>query len=683
MIRLEKQPSKKKSLSLALLSFALVCALALYGCGGGGGGSAQNPPATGGGTGGGDTGGGTGGGDTGGGTGGGNGGGGTPTPTPTPTPMPYVVDGLVANPSASFIAKSAADTRDSALASGETLAPLTVGIDRNFGTGPDRGVGAPKEGMTYLKSISSDGAGGLRVNYVLGGEETPVHLTAADVYQNREFDYRKQMDDGSGYWLWRRSDFFSSQFTYFDGSNWRYAPASPETELDRRGVAIYGARTAPENLPAMGSAIYEGRIDADVWNADDPSFNSSRTNFNSRLTLKANFDDGEISGWSNRFRVANSRNDGNVWRWLGRENLITISGGKIDDGRFTADWTGSDSDMSRAPEDSMSGFSGKMLGEFFGPAAEEVGGVLNGHRAATATTSEQHLFGFFGAIGRQPAVRDSTEAFEPDYAFTLEQEFSGADMGVRTPDQGEAYVKSIAGDGEGGGRVTYVVNGVESVIDFGLADALSSTGTLYKTVGDKEYFFWRYGSGLNYADVTGWAHDINDSAGDAIKRYRGHNVHGDATENMPATGSATYEGRLYADGWDVNQPDESLGRTRFGGALTLQANFANAEISGQFDNLSIRGPGESQYEALASGNSFEISNGAISGSGFTADWTGMDTNASSAPGDSVRGFSGTMSGGFYGPAAAEVAGTLSGRRAATASTNESLLLGSFGAKKMP
>ena len=601
--------------------------------------------------------------------------------------MPYVVDGLVANPSTSFIAKSAADTRDSALASGETLAPLTVGIDRNFGTGPDRGVGAPKEGMTYLKSISSDGAGGLHVNYVLGGEETPVHLTAADVYQNREFDYRKQMDDGSGYWLWRYSSFFSTElgFTYFDGSAWRYIPA-PDSGPDRRGVTIYGARTAPENLPAMGGAIYEGRMDADVWNADDPSFDSSRTNFYGRLTLKANFDDGEISGWINRFRIRNSRNDGNVWRWLGRGSLITISGGKIDDGRFTADWTGSDSNMDPDPNYSVGGFSGKMLGEFFGPAAEEVGGVLNGNRAATATTSEQHLFGLFGAIGRQPAVRDSTEAFEPDYAFTLEQEFSGADMGVRTPDQGEAYVKSIAKDGAGGARVTYVVNGVESVIDFGARDA-NRVGTWGKVVGDNEYYLWSFGWGLNYAEITGWAHDINASGGspsdNPIKRYRGHNVHGDATENMPATGSATYEGRLYAEGRDVNQPDPNLGRTRFRGALTLQANFANAEISGQFDNLSISGPGESQYEALASGNSFEISNGAISGSGFTADWTGMDTNASSAPGDSVRGFSGTMSGGFYGPAAAEVVGTLSGRRAATASTNESLLLGSFGAKKMP
>ena len=665
MRKAKKQLRQNTSLSFLALTFVAVFALALSGCGGGGGGSAGM--------------------GTGMMPGGGGGTGGGETPMQPPTPMPYVVDGLVANPGPSAFANSAADTRESVLAQGEMLSPLTVGIDRNLGTGPDRGVTAPKDGSTYLKSISSDGAGGYHVNYVLGGVETPVHLTAADVYQNREFDYRKQMDDGSEYWLWRYSSFFSTElgFTYFDASSWRYIPA-PDSGSDRRGVTIYGARTAPENLPAMGSAIYEGRMHGDIWNADDPSFNSSRTNFNSRLTLKANFGDGEISGWTNRFRVTDSRDEGNVSGWLGRGNLITISGGEIDDGRFTADWTGSDSDMNRAPEDSMSGFSGKMLGEFFGPAGEEVGGVLNGGRAATATTSEQHLFGFFGATGRPSRdVRDSTEAFAPDFSASVEQEFSGANMGVRTPDQGEAYVKSIANDGAGGRSVTYVINGVETVINFSAADVSPSFGSWGKVIGDKDYGAFRYtyfdSLGLNYLDVTGWAHDMNDSAGDAIKRYRGYDVHGIATENLPTTGGATYEGRMYADAWDVTDAQDSSGRTRYIGNVMLEANFGNGGVTGQIDGLRIRSPGERNFVDMASGNSIDISNGAISGSGFTADWTGLDTNAGSAPEDSVRGYSGTMSGGFYGPAAEEVGGLMNGSRAAT----DQILVGVFGAKKMP
>ena len=125
----------KTSLTFLALTFALVAAFALAGCGGGGGGgSAGMTPGT---------------------------GGGGETPMRPPTPMPYVVDGLVANPSTSFIAESAADTLDSVLAAGGMLlAPLTVVIHRDMSAGPDRGVSIPKDGMTYLKSISSDGAGG-------------------------------------------------------------------------------------------------------------------------------------------------------------------------------------------------------------------------------------------------------------------------------------------------------------------------------------------------------------------------------------------------------------------------------------------------------------------------------------------------------------------------------------------
>ena len=262
-----------------------------------------------------------------------------------------------------------------------------------------------------------------------------------------------------GYWFWRYSSDFSSHFTYFDGYTWRYIPAAGG--YDRRGLAIYGRANRSGKVCPPWAALFMKERCAPIYGTRAiPSFGSSRTNFHSRLTLKANFDDGEISGWSNRFRVASSRNDGNVARWLGRGNLITISGGEIDDGRFTADWTGSDSNMNRAPEDSMSGFSGKMLGEFFGPAGEEVGGVLNGNRAATASIPEQHLYGIFGGSGRVPAVRDSTEAFQPDLSASVEQEFSGAAMGVGTPAQGEAYVKSIARDGAGGASVTYVIDGV-------------------------------------------------------------------------------------------------------------------------------------------------------------------------------------------------------------------------------
>ena len=71
-------------------------------------------------------------------------------------------------------------------------------------------------------------------------------------------------------------------------------------------------------------------------------------------------------------------------------------GGSITEGRFTADWEGRDSGETPT-EDSVRGFTGTMLGEFYGSAGEEVGGALRGHRDATASTPEQILNGFFSA----------------------------------------------------------------------------------------------------------------------------------------------------------------------------------------------------------------------------------------------------------------------------------------------
>ena len=75
---------------------------------------------------------------------------------------------------------------------------------------------------------------------------------------------------------------------------------------------------------------------------------------------------------------------------------MDISEARIIKGRFAADWTGMDTDQNNPAEMSARGFEGKMVGEFYGPNAEEIGGVINGHRDATSTTPEQFVIGIFG-----------------------------------------------------------------------------------------------------------------------------------------------------------------------------------------------------------------------------------------------------------------------------------------------
>ena len=45
----------------------------------------------------------------------------------------------------------------------------------------------------------------------------------------------------------------------------------------------------------------------------------------------------------------------------------------------------------------MRGFAGTVMGEFYGPSAEEVGGVMGGHRAAVSGTPDVNMYGAFGA----------------------------------------------------------------------------------------------------------------------------------------------------------------------------------------------------------------------------------------------------------------------------------------------
>ena len=58
---------------------------------------------------------------------------------------------------------------------------------------------------------------------------------------------------------------------------------------------------------------------------------------------------------------------------------------------------GQDSDSDAPASESVRGFEGSMLGEFYGPNGEEVMGVLNGRRDATDTTPEQVMSGVLGA----------------------------------------------------------------------------------------------------------------------------------------------------------------------------------------------------------------------------------------------------------------------------------------------
>ena len=259
---------------------------------------------------------------------------------------------------------------------------------------------------------------------------------------------------------------------------------------------------------------------------------------------------------------------------------------------------------------------------------------------------------------------------------------------MRAPAAGAAYLKSIARDGAGGFHITYVVNDKEWSVHFVPEDLQTGLSSFRKQDGNLIQPLSNYNQldFLQYLDVNGWIHHEGDDI--EMGSYWGYSVHGAQTapENLPTMGSATYKGRMRADIWSADDQDASSGRTRFQSSgdtsLTLEANFGNGDVSGRIERLEVRRPGESGYSPLADTNAISISGGNITGNGFTADWMGVDTDTSSAPENNVRGFSGEMSGHFYGPAAEEVGGVMSGSRAATTTTPEQHVIGGFGAKKI-
>ena len=322
--------------------------------------------------------------------------------------------GLAASPTSPVYATSDENTLANLLPGGKAIfAPLSAALLLDT-FGNNRGVTQPRLGAAYVKSVSGDGADGFWVAYVIDGIETPVHFEA-DQYSyysslgwNTFYFTDAETTEDDEYRLWPDIGSFdegpddpnatqrntgrndgSSEFTYFDINAW----SDNRGGTGHRGYSTYGMRTRPENLP-LGSATYVGRMQAEIWNTYNP-YLDSQTLLRGAVTLEANLDAREISGRIDKISTKH------FWAYeyepLADGNSIDISSTLIDEGRFSAHWIGNSLDANAGNRDTVRGFEGTILGEFYGPTAEEVGGVLSGRREATNTTPEQHLIGGFGA----------------------------------------------------------------------------------------------------------------------------------------------------------------------------------------------------------------------------------------------------------------------------------------------
>ena len=272
--------------------------------------------------------------------------------------------------------------------------------------------------------------------------------------------------------------------------------------------------------------------------------------------------------------------------------------------------------------------------------------------------------GWFGG-GTSPAFDDS----EPVSA-TLEGDRETA----RLADSDRHRVKAISRDGAGGLRLTYVIDGVEREVAFGESDLGAGDSAFWreysKTLGTQRYWVW-FGaianssihglSEFDHFDVSGWSFgNYADESGNVLENWRrGYVVFGDRTEDIPTAGTAMYAGRMGADEWTPANPSFST-RNRWRGDLNLTADFSASTVGGEINRLE-RLAANGQWEEAP--GALMLDSGRIQGNALSATLTG-------------NGFTGDASGGFFGPAAAEVGGVV---RATHTSGN--LLNGWFGGRK--
>ena len=277
---------------------------------------------------------------------------------------------------------------------GNSFHPLSVTISRFW---DDRqSTQHPDPVAPYASYVGADSAGDLRVIFHTDDYSWNSHFSyfswRADY---RSFDlYSTDTETGvsSGVSLWsihpdsRSGPQYlfsgSSEFSYLDVNGWLVWT----DDWWHEGVMAYGVRTAPDTLP-LGTASYKGTSYIRGYYADDPTYATGLVEVYGDLTLDVDFGQSEIAGQMEEFRV-----------WAGAEETalssdkkIAISDGSIVKGRLSAKLEGTVS------AESVSGFSGIMVGEFYGPAAEEVGGVIGGVQDATATSAQLNLMGYFGA----------------------------------------------------------------------------------------------------------------------------------------------------------------------------------------------------------------------------------------------------------------------------------------------
>ena len=311
-------------------------------------------------------------------------------------------------------AQSASDTVDSL--KGTPFPALgtairRVWIDTDGQPGSDDGTTSLST-RAHVSTITEHADGGATAVFVVDGQEYQINWPQEKF--NSRWPENSVVEGGIEFTL--EADSLSSDNNplnedYYSFAYWGFFEDDVSYGYD--GQIVYGPRTGAD-LPT-GTASYAGNFFGRFhstaghpsWTPPErfgPGATGNRRALWGRIHLEADLDDLTVSGnvdtlWmqSARTRVDDDNVSPGEWSELPDTTSIAISEGSIAGGRFVTTWAGQDTDPGNPAESSARGFSGHIVGDFYGPNAEEAAGLFNGSRAATGTTPRQVIWGTFGA----------------------------------------------------------------------------------------------------------------------------------------------------------------------------------------------------------------------------------------------------------------------------------------------
>ena len=248
---------------------------------------------------------------------------------------------------------------------------VSVGVDRNY---TDSETELQEKSMVTITRKDS--------GWVVTVNGREVELDDSDYTDRSNYYFKPHGDDSPnhyGEYFWTLYDGFKTpEFEYFDIKGWsRVYDNEDEKEIRSFNFFAHGNRTPVSSLPST-TASYQGSIEGRQFAANDALNSGETTRYRGDLSLTANFAEDSVNG-----QVTNLQTRIAQGSYTSSQGGATFNA-TIDGHHFTANdfrGTGAISNLQ----------NGNVYGSFFGPTAQEAGGVFD------ADLGSDVVVGYFGA----------------------------------------------------------------------------------------------------------------------------------------------------------------------------------------------------------------------------------------------------------------------------------------------